>query len=328
MVILAGAAGYAYYRQSLQEPPPTTINPEYRDIEEVLEVSGTIEASNSARLSFPAAAKLTWVGVKEGDLVKQWQGVAKVDTATLQKQMAIDQNLHGKQFRGFEETLDDNDYFGGSGLTESERRTVESAQLDLRNTALTAEIREIAIRNSYLTAPIAGIVTRVDRPVANLYILPTDVFEIVDPTSLYFKVAVDEEDVGEIKIGQTVKVNLDAYPEESRTGQVNQIAFAPTSTAEGSLGYAVKIGLPLDNQSLNYKLGMNGDGQIILAQKPQVLAIPVDSLITRDDKTYVEVMAGETKAEREITTGIESEEWIEVVSGLAVTDAVVVPESE
>lgn len=328
LVVTAALAGYWYYQKQQKAVPPQTVNPEYRDITESLEVSGVVDALSKVSLGFPAAAKLTWVGVKEGDWVKKWQGVAKVDTATLEKQMLIDQNLHGKQFRSFEETVDDNDYYGGTPLTQTERRTVESAQLDLRNTALTAEIRDIAIKNAYLAAPIEGLVTRVDRPVANLYILPTDVFEIVDPRTMYFRIVVDEEDIQKIQVGQEVKVSLDAYPDEIYSGNVSRIAFAPAKTESGSLGYEVEINLTLDNSQGQYKLGMNGDGEVILAYKQSVLAVPVDSLISRDDKTYVEVWENGERKETEIQTGIESGDYAEVTSGLTGQEAVIVPESE
>ena len=327
MMLIVGG-GYGYYRQRQSEKPPVTVTPQIKDLTQTLQVSGLIDASQSATLSFPAAAKLTWVGVKEGDWVKQWQGVAAVDVSTLQKQMAVDQNLHGKEFRAFEQTLEDNDYYGSSGLNPSERRTVESAQLDLKNTALAAEIRDIAIKNAYLTSPIAGIVTRVDRPVANLYILPTDQVVIVDPQTIYFRVIIDEEDVSLVKPGQAVMISLDAYPETEIEGQVIQIAFAPSTTESGSLGYAIKISLPVNNEALLYRLGMNGDANIVLAQKSQVLTVPLDSLISRDELTYVEIYTNGNINQKEVKTGIEGETEVEILAGLTGTEAGVVPERE
>lgn len=324
-LLLLGGGWWWWQRRAGTPKPVTTQNPVVQSVSQTLEVAGHLDAHQKARLSFPAVAKLTWLGVKEGDLVKRWQAIAKVDTQTLEKQLQIDLNTHGKVYRTFEDDLDSVDYYSQSGLTDSERRSAETAQLDLRSAVLGVELRDLAIRLSSLTTPIAGLVTRIDQPNAGATILPTDLIEIVDPQTLYFAIIVDEEDVALVKLGQAAKITLDAYPEDPIIGEVVDIGFSAKTTEGGGTGYPVKISLPVDNQTYQFKLGMNGDAHIILAAKENVLTVPVNALITRDNQTSVEVKNGQTIETRNLEIGLEGEDVVEVISGLQSTDQVVIP---
>jgi membrane fusion protein, multidrug efflux system len=325
VLVLAGI-GVWWWQRGEQEEEITTVSPQIMDIEETLEVSGTIDAEEKVRLAFVAPSRLTWVGVKEGEWVNKWQGVASVDTQTLQKQLEIDINTHGKIFRGFEQTLDDVDYYSEQGLSESERRVAESAQLDIRNSALGVEIRSIAIKLSSLVAPIAGLVTRVDQPIAGVTISPTDVFEIVNPQTLFFSLVVDEEDVVGLQAGQSAQIELDAYTDQTINGVVSFVGYSPRQTTGGGTGYLVKISLPVDNLGLQYKLGMNGEARILLASKTAVMSVPVEALISGDEGMYVEVLVNGVVEERRVEIGIETFDDVEILSGLNQDDLVVVPE--
>lgn len=324
-ILLAVGVGWYFMRGNGEEDEVVIIRPEIMDIEQTLEASGTIDAHEYAQLTFPASSRLTWVNVKEGEWAKKWQGVAAVDSRTLQKQMEQDLNLHGKAFRTHEQVLDDNDYYGDSGLTESERRTVESSELDIRNTALAVEIRDIAIQLSSIISPIDGLVTRVDQANVGATVKPTDVFEIVNPNSVFFVVVVDEEDIGLIQNGQSATIQLDAFVEDEFASAVQKIAFSPSVSESGGTGYEVDLSLPVDNQMLKYKLGMNGDANIILSKKANVLAVPVDSIIEREGVAYVEVQEGEEAVRREVETGISNDDYVEIVSGLTQEDLVLKP---
>jgi RND family efflux transporter MFP subunit len=324
VVILVLAGGY-YYRKQTAKPPVVTVNPQTKDITETLDVSGNIDAHELANLKFAAASKLTWLPVKEGDSVKKWQAIAAVDSRQLAKQMEIDQNLHGIQFRTTEQVLANNDYYGNSGLTESERRTVESSQLQTRNTALTVEYQDIAVKNATMVSPITGMVTKIDQPNVGATVMPTDVIQVVNPASIYFAVVVDEADIGKMKVGQEAEITLDAYPDEIINAKVEKIAFTPSQSQSGGLGYKLSLSLPVQNDQQQYRLGMSGDAKIVLNSASQVLSIPIDAITEREGKKYVDVLVNGVPEKREVTTGIDDGDYVEVTSGLTASDQVVMP---
>jgi HlyD family secretion protein len=157
---------------------------------------------------------------------------------------------------------------------------------------------------------------------------PTDIFEVIDPSSLVFQAAVDETDISLVKKGLKASIELDAYPDEPITASVSSIAYRSSQTSKGTV-FVVELPIPIvSSQSAadKFRLGMNGDTDIVVDQKSDVLQIPIDTLIERDGKTYVRKKTGENSAEEvEITTGIENETMIEVTNGLQLGDQVVSP---
>lgn len=306
-------------------PEMVTVKPEPRTITEVLKVSGKVDAEEKVRMSFAGASKLTWLGVKEGDWVKKWQGLAAVDARTLQNQLAIAQNNHGKTFRAFENTLDSVDYYSDSGLSETERRAAENAQLDIRNSALAVESAYVAVTLSSMSSPISGVVTRIDQKNVGALMLPSDVIEIVNPASVVFDAVVDEEDISKITASLSATVRLDAFPGTTFPATVKRIAFTPSVSESGGTGYSVWLTLPVDNTLMQYKLGMNGDAEIVLAKEDNVLSIPSDALIERDGVTYVEVLRNGEAVKQQVATGISDDNFVAITSGLTSDDLVIVP---
>lgn len=202
VIVIIGMWGNSRQQQAKKV---TTVNPQLRDITQILKVSGKIDAEEKVRLSFAAASRLTWLNVKEGDMVKKYQGLASVDSRTLQNNLQLAQNTHGVQFRTFENSLDSVDYYSG-GLSESERRTAESAQLNLRNTALAVESADIAVKLAYMSSPIQGVVTSIDQKNVGALMLPTDGITIVNPASVYFSAVIDEEDISKVTASLSANV--------------------------------------------------------------------------------------------------------------------------
>ena len=58
----------------------------------VLSSSGTVMAENKADLTFQTGGRLSWVGVKKGDRVRKWQGIASLDQRTVQKNLEKELN--------------------------------------------------------------------------------------------------------------------------------------------------------------------------------------------------------------------------------------------
>ncbi len=328
IVVVALVAAYFINRSQANKKDLTTIKPSAREIVETLDVSGGVDAHQKADLRFGAPAKLTWLPVKEGDWVKKWQALAAVDARQLQKQLEYNQNLHGIQFRASENVFDANGKYAGEGMSETERRAVESSELQMRNAALQTEIQDITVKNATMVSPIEGIVTRIDQPNVGANLLVTDVIQVVNPQTVYFAVVVDETDIGKVKVGFKAKITLDAYPDEEFEATVEKIAYVPSQSQSGGLGYKVSLTMPLNEGGQKYRLGMSGDASIILNQKQVEVSIPADAIIERSGVKSVEVVRGGVTEKVTVETGIEDEEYVEITSGLTLIDEVVMPGSK
>jgi macrolide-specific efflux system membrane fusion protein len=72
------------------------------DIREELTVSGEIRAEKQADLRFQTGGRLAWVGVKQGDWVKKWQGIAGLDRRSIEKNLQKELNDYMNERWNFE----------------------------------------------------------------------------------------------------------------------------------------------------------------------------------------------------------------------------------
>lgn len=309
-------------RQGTPEKEYRTQHPEVKTLKKTLDLSGRVNAKERARLRFIAGGKLVYLGAQEGESVKKWQTIATIDGATLKKQLEQDLNTYMKERWDWEQTLDDTK---DRVLPESENRDKDKSQWDLENEVLDVEIRDIAIRNTALTAPFDGVLTVSPTQVTGVQLLSTDYFEIINPDTLIFSAQVEEEDIGSIFAGQQAIITFDAYPEMEIESNVSYVSFTASDTSNGTV-FTVEFPL-LSSDLSTYRIGMNGDAQLLLNQKANALTIPVLALIEHDGKTFVEVENNEKMLdEKEVILGLETDEEVEVISGLSPTDLVAIPE--
>lgn len=296
--------------------------PKRQELVKTLEVSGAVDAKEKAQLRFLGGGKIVYLGAKEGDWVNNWQTIARIDARALAKQKDKDLNNYMIERWSWENTLDD---IEGESLEDKERRLVEQEQFRLNNSVLDVEIRQIAISENALYAPFAGILTVSPADVASMQLGPTDYFELVNPNTLIFRAAVDETDIANVAVGQSAEIELDAYDGEQFSSEVSYVSFTSSATSTGTV---FLIELPFMNPDMNvFRLGMNGDVRIVLDTKTDALTIPLNATRQRGDKVYVDVKTGENEfEEREITLGLETEDLVEVISGLSEDDWVLIPE--
>lgn len=304
----------------------TSFSPKVQDIKDVINLAGTIRATNIAVLSFPSGGKMNWIGVKLGDRVRKYQTIATLDRSQLQKQLQTDFNLYQNQLSQFQDTQDKYKELKDKYLlTDNDKRLLDRAQWNLENSVVQYEIQDLIIRNSSIVSPISGVVIAIDQPVAGTNITPSAAtFTIVDPNSVYFRSEINQESVNQIKPGQVATINLDSKPNASIDSKINFISFAPVA-GQSSTVYEVRFDLPVQNDDLSYRLGMDGDVSILIKEKSQVLTVPTDAIYSDNDQNYVWVKnANNSLTRQDITIGIETDTDSEVLSGLTGNETLVI----
>jgi len=298
-----------------------------KTLSQTVSASGTVQAENQAVLKFQTSGRLAWVGVKEGDFVRRGQAIASLDKRELEKKFKKELNDYLNERWDFEQTQADYQETKERHLiTDEIQRILDKAQFDLNNAVIDVEIADLAVKFATIVSPINGIVTQVESPLAGVNITPaTAEFIIADPAVMKFVANVDEADIGNVKVGQKALVSLDAYPEEEFEGVVNKIAFAAVTTRGGGTAFPVEIILP-ENTDQRFKVGMNGDVEIVLDSRQDVLTVPLEAIRTKGGKTYVQVVEEPKTSwpfnrrskirETEVQLGIEGETEAEVISGL------------
>ena len=288
------------------------------DLTQTVSASGKTKSQNQVDLKFQTSGLLTWVGVKEGDWVKKWQVIAQLDRRELQKTLDKYLRDYSKQRNDFEEMWRIT-YKGAKpeqALTDTARRILEKNQWDLEKAVLDVELKDIALKLATLITPIEGIVTQIDTPIAGVNITPaTAVFTIADPNLVIFVVNVDEADISKVRLGQKAIIILDAYSDEEFTGEITKINFEAITTRGGGTAFPVEVVLPV-NVDQRFKIGMNGDMEIVIEEKENVLIIPNEAIYYRKGAPYVKVLENGKVKEVEVKIGLETETETEVLEGL------------
>lgn len=295
------------------------------DIVKYLTLAGKLDAQNFVILQFQTSGKIAWVGVKEGDTVKKWQAIASLDKTELEKRFKKTMNDYLTNRWNFEDTQDQykktkEDFL----ITDEIKRILERKQFSLENAVLDVELADLVVKYATLVSPINGIVTGLDQPIAGVNIIPSNAtFTIIDPSFLYLKSDVDEEDVTKIKLNQPTTIILDSYPDQKIESAISFISFTPVQ-GETSTVYRVKFNLKVENKDFKYRIGMNGDAKIKLDEAKNVLVIPIEAVYEEKEEKFVYLRNTKGKIEkRVIKTGLESDTEIEITEGLKEGDTVI-----
>ncbi|MBN1353703.1 MAG: efflux RND transporter periplasmic adaptor subunit [Candidatus Omnitrophica bacterium] len=132
----------------------------------------------------------------------------------------------------------------------------------------------------------------------------------------------DETDIGRVKVGQKAIITLDAYPQYEIKGVVDHIAYE-SSLVNNVTIYDVTV-VPEDVPDF-FRSGMSANVEITEKGQKDALLVPVEAVRTEDGATYVKVKAktGNGTENRRVETGISDEKNVEIISGLKMSDIVI-----
>lgn len=290
-----------------------------------ISITGTVSAEKSVDLSFLNSGKLVFLGVKKGDTVEQYQTIAALDQRSILKTLQDKLIDYSKQRNTFDQfRLDQQSTKPEDAVNDRLKRLLQNNQYDLNKSIISVELQDLVRQNSIIVSPIAGIVTRADVKSEGVNITSSTTFTITDPNELTFKMEVDEADISKVKEGQKVKVSLDSYPDKTLDLTVESIDFVTHITSTGGNAYDVKAKID-NNADYKYRVGMNGNAQIILAEKDNATNIPISSIV-EGNKVFVKTSRGFEK--RQLKIGLQNDTSAEVVSGLSEGDVVALEPSE
>ena len=219
-------------------------------------------------------------------------------------------------------------------IIRSYKDAVDSAQEKVESAQSNVDSKQDTYENYTITAPISGqVITKTSKTGDNISKntgSTTTMAVIYDLSEYTFEMSVDELDVLNVKVGQSVEITADAIEGQTFTGKVTNISLE-SSQSNGVTNYPVTITLDEVGDLLP---GMNVDGRIILDQAEDTLMIPVDALM-RGNRVYIKDEAATDQPGNvpagfrsvEVETGLINDEFIEILSGVSEGDEIYVAES-
>jgi multidrug efflux pump subunit AcrA (membrane-fusion protein) len=192
-----------------------------------------------------------------------------------------------------------------------------------------AQARLSAARSSQslltVYSPAAGTVTALYTTVGASIDPTTPILAVADLSKLAVSVDLSEFDVAQVTQGLKAIVKVDALGGKAFPGKV--LYTAPSGTDNGGIvTFPVRVGL---TAAKGLKPGMNVSVRIIVAQKRNVLQVPLEA-VTRDDENNAIVSvvnAAGNVLEREVTLGLANNKNVEILEGLRAGERVIVEEA-
>jgi len=149
----------------------------------------------------------------------------------------------------------------------------------------------------------------------------TSLATLADMSDMIFEGLVDESEVGKLKEGMELVLNIGALQGKPFKATLEYISPKGV-TDQGTIKFTIRAAVVLDKQ-LFLRSNYSANADIVLDRRENVLAINEGDLIIEGDKNYVEVETAPQKFEkREIKTGLSDGINIEVVNGLRQEDKI------
>jgi HlyD family secretion protein len=147
--------------------------------------------------------------------------------------------------------------------------------------------------------------------------------KIVDPASMQLEATINQVDSEEIRIGQPAEVRFDAFPELRVQGKVQSVGAL--AVGGWRLSYYVRaVPLTINVASTDARVipDLSASGDVLLQQKENILAAPIEAVHTENGKSLVYVKQGDQFAPREVKLGLESNTRVAVLAGLSEGDEI------
>ncbi|MEK7595969.1 MAG: efflux RND transporter periplasmic adaptor subunit [Patescibacteria group bacterium] len=210
---------------------------------------------------------------------------------------------------------------------EDKKDAFVNSDLDLKSQELSVKQRENALLDAkeklpdyFLRAPADGVAAKINFKKGDSVSIGAIAAVFITKLRLA-EISLNEVDVAKIKVGQKAVLTFDAVPDLSISGKVAEIDAIGT-VSQGVVSYIVKISF--DAQDERIKPGMSVSAAIITDIKTNALVVPISAVKSQGGSQYVELENNENAPKRaQVETGLASDEFIEIISGVKEGDQVV-----
>ena len=271
-------------------------------VKNTVTATGTIEPVETVEVGTQVSGKVEKIYVDFNDVVKKGQLLAELDKLTLNQNVsrakasltsAESQLNYAKLSYERTKQLYEANAATLAAYQEAQNSYTQS-QMSKKNAQAAYDQALVDLSYAEIYSPIDGVVldraVEVGQTVAASFSTPTLFTLANDLTKMQVEAAVDEADIGQVKIGQKVNFTVDAYTYETFNGTVNQIRMKATTTSN-VVKYTVIISAP--NPDLKLFPGMTANVTIVTEEKTG-LAVPAEALNFTPDEQVMKAMGKES----------------------------------
>tara|TARA_Y100000588_G_scaffold379469_1_gene461679 strand:+ start:7301 stop:8611 length:1311 start_codon:yes stop_codon:yes gene_type:complete len=257
--------------------------------------SGNIQPETEVKISATSSAWIDSITVNEGDTVVKGQHLISLD----RKQLLANYNSAASSVRSAKARLIQEEAskkrvinmyeqnLASDQELEAVQASYEIAKSSLEQAESMLASRKDDLDKARIMSPQDGVVTKIYKEVGEMAVggmfQADNLMIIADLSKMEVIIDVNENDVVSVSIGDTTEIEVDAFLDTLFYGVVSEIAHISETTGMGSqqqvTNFQVKVRM-LDVPD-GIRPGMSATADIITATKPNVIAIPIQSLTVR-----------------------------------------------
>jgi len=186
---------------------------------------------------------------------------------------------------------------------------------------------EESLNDTHVTAPISGTILDknveegqvITSSISSLAGAGTPLVTMADLMKIYVETDVDETDIGKVAPGQAVEITVDAFPNQTFSGEVLKVAPQGKETQNVT---TFEVTTELTSQSDQLKPGMKAAVKIMAASAQNALLVPNEAIMNFGGRQMVRIVGEESP--RPVEIGASNWEKTEIVSGLDEGEVVVI----
>ena len=316
-VILLATGGSLGAAASVRLTPATMVSPIRSGA--VMIASGYVVAQRKAAVASKGTGRLVYLGVVEGDRVREGQVIARIEDADVRAQLAQAQaNLalsraelrEAERSLARERTLLDSNFTSQATYDAAESR-LERVKAGIAVAQAMLQSAQVALENTVIRAPFDGTVLtknadvgEVVAPLAGGAFSKSAVVTIADLRSLQVEADVAESNLEAISPGQPVEIVLDAYPDQRYPGYVAKIvptADRAKATVQVKVAFRSYDSRVLPEMSAKVHF-LPRPSRVAVDTQP-VLVVPGTAVVERNGRDVVFVVEGGRAVEVPVVVG-------------------------
>ena len=315
VLVAVGAIVFANLQSHREKTVTVTVDKvQKQDLTSLVSASGEVKPKKNINISAQVPGRIVKIGVVEGQEVKAGDFLLKLDSTQYEAMADRDQNFiraakadliqsearlqRDKSSFGRQQQLYDDNLISKDQLEASKAQyDVDMAQTNaiefqIKQAEASLKSTMDSLAKTTYVSPIDGVITSLQVEEGETAIIGTMnnpgtvMLTIADLSVMEVEVEVDETDVIGVSLGQEADIRVDALPGTIFKGKVTEIGSS--ALLKSTAGVATqeskdfKVVVTLDNPDRKLKPGLSASADIIVAQKKQVLAVPIASLVLRE----------------------------------------------
>ena len=278
-----------------------------RLLTQTLAIAGPLKAVNATFVKARVAGELQGLTVREGDLVKEGQIIARVDATEFQARVrqAQQQAESAKAQvdiakRSFENnrSLVDQGFISKTAL-ESSLASLAAAEANFQAAQAGAEVATKSLQDTVLRAPISGLIAQRLAQTGERVGVDARIVEIVDLSRLELEASLSAADSLLVTVGQTARLSIEGAA-QALGAKVVRVNPSAVTGSRAILAYLALTPTP------GLRQGLFAQGTLNLGQV-QTLSVPMSAVRTDKPQPYVQIVVNDRIVHQNVTLGMRGE---------------------